>query len=103
MSKAHARSTDPDTSQEAADSVWNPSAVQAVVFRIIEEHGPISDTDLIWHYGHEAARQNIYLPTDQSIRSRRAELVDADHIEFSGLYGVTPNGRRTRKWWVSPA
>lgn len=96
-----ARSTDPETSHEAADSVWNPSAVQAVVFRIIEERGPISDTELIWHYGHEAARQKIYLPTDQSIRSRRAELVNAGQVEFSGFYGLTPNGRRTRKWWVA--
>jgi len=98
---AAARSTDPETSHEAAESVWNPSAVQAVVFKIIEDRGPITDTELIWHYGHEAVRQNIYLPSEQSIRSRRAELVTAGQVEFSGLYGVTANGRRSRKWWVS--
>lgn len=101
MTEAHARSTDPETSHEAADTVWNPTEVQAHVFRIIEEHGPISDTELAWHYGHEAVKHNWYVPTPQSLRSRRAELVASGQIEHSGFYGLTPNGRRTRKWWVA--
>jgi len=101
MSKAHARSADPETSVEAAESVWNPSEVQAHIFTIIQDHGPVTDEEVAWHYGHEAIRRNWYLPTQQSMRSRRAELVRAGQIEFSGLFGVTANGRRTRKWWVA--
>lgn len=94
--EAHARATDPETSQEAAESVRNITQVHERILDLLREQGPLTDEALIRHYGFWYTP-----PTDQSIRSRRAELVKAGKVVFSGLYGLTKTGRRSREWAVA--
>jgi hypothetical protein len=92
------RRHDPATSVEAAESVWCPSLVESTVLDIVRQHGPICDDEIYRHYTLRAIRTGQVLPTPQSVRSRRSELVDTGLIEWSGLYSLTPSMRRTREW-----
>jgi hypothetical protein len=95
---AHARRGDPDTSQDAAAGVFDVSEVQAHIWFIVEQYGPVTDEEIAWHYGHMAAMFDWVIPSPQSLRSRRCELVKLGRVEFGGMYGLTPAGRRTQKW-----
>lgn len=64
---AHARNSDPETSHEAAASISNLSFQHEAILRAFQFHGPMPDVRLI--------ERTAYLSTDQSVRSRRAELV----------------------------
>jgi hypothetical protein len=92
------RRANPETSYEAAESVWCPTVVEATVLDIVREHGPISDDQIFKHYIQRSIRTGQVLPTPQSVRSRRSELVDAGFICWSGLYSLTESLRRTREW-----
>jgi hypothetical protein len=92
MNEAHARSTDPETSVEAAESVWNPSEVQAHIFTIIQDHGPLTDEEVAWRYGHEVIKQNWYLPTQQSMRSRLRNSYVPDRSNSAGCTGSRSTG-----------
>lgn len=94
----NARLTDPETSLEAASSAWRPSEVESTVLDIIRQHGPICDDSIYRVYTQRAIRTGQVLPTPQSVRSRRSELVDAGFVEHSGLFSLTVTGRRTREW-----
>ena len=97
---ALARITDPETSHEAAASVTDTSMLQdRIVFLlgVSDYHdGSVTDEELISLYDSFFASTNPATP--QSIRSRRAELVSKGYVVFDGEYGMTVNGRRTRKW-----
>lgn len=98
VSVARARSSDPVTSFEAADSVVDVTLVQARIFGIVQRFGPVDDHEIAWHYGHEAVKNDWVVPSPSSLRTRRRELEDQNHIEFSGVYGLSPSKRRTQKW-----
>jgi hypothetical protein len=91
---AVARVADPETSHEAAASVENVTVVQDRILHLLDLMGPATDEQIIHQYrvayGYDA--------TDQSIRSRRAELVRSKHIEFSGIFGLSSSNRRSREW-----
>lgn len=100
-----ARSGDPETSHEAAASVWNPSEVQAKVLEILWADwltdfagGPgMTDEEIAVEY----ERRFYPAPTPQSIRSRRAELVRRGLVVFAGSYRKTATGRRARRWRIT--
>lgn len=94
----NARRHDPETSHEAASTTWCPSEVQANVLHLIRTHGPISDDFLYQRYYHAALVSGAVIPTPQSVRTRRAELVQAGLVQHSGLYALTETGRRAREW-----
>lgn len=98
---ALARSTDPDTSHEAAAAVYAPTIVQQRVHMVIAINGPVSDEEISWWFGSYAVDCDWVIPTDQSLRTRRSELVDAGLVEYAGIDGITRTGRRTRKWVCS--
>jgi hypothetical protein len=100
---AHARLTDPETSPEAADTVSDVTVLQANIlqlFKIERNRGgfDLTDEQTVRIYDEEREQRGWYQATPQSIRSRRSELVTKGYIAFSGTYGVTAHGRRTRAW-----
>ena len=75
---ALARSTDPETSHDAADSLPKPLAMNArrgAVLTVLSECGPMTDAALISAYDRRACVGHLPQQTAQSIRSRRCELV----------------------------
>lgn len=102
MSEAKSRRNDPETSNEAAETVNVSRDRRAVLFALYME-SDLSDDDIF------AALENPqsddeHMPhgTAQSLRSRRAELVRDGYIEVSTydggtpVYGRTAYGRRCR-------
>ena len=81
---AHARATDPETSDEAADTVDVPHAKRAVLLAMSvweRTHGTdgISYSVLVYKVRHMA--RTLGMHTEQSIRSRCSELEKLGYIE----------------------
>jgi hypothetical protein len=101
----NARTTDPDTSHEAAQSVWEPSVVQSHILEVLRNYEAVTgdadgltDDDIFRGFIAESRQSGWVIPTPQSVRSRRAELARDGHVVFSGIFGLTASGRRTQKW-----
>jgi hypothetical protein len=97
---AKARSTDPETSHEAGESIRDVSITQATVLELFIEHTSLTDLQLEQVYNTEATKRSWKTQTPQSLRSRRSELVTKGHLEFSGAWGESPTGLRARIWKV---
>ena len=92
------RRANTDTSLEAYDTVWCPTRVQSIILEIICQHGPICDDQIAGKYYERAVRTGDVMPSPESLRTRRSELVDKGLVQFSGLYSLTESLRRTREW-----
>lgn len=90
---AYARNSDPQTSHEAAASVEGITETKQYILEALRE--PRNDHDLI-----QTFRSMLSAPpaTDQSIRSRRAELVEDGLVEDSGQRAQMPSGRYSIVW-----
>ncbi len=90
---ARARADDPETSREAAESV-KPATItetQGAILALLR-FGPMTDEDIY-------RSLSVQIATSPSgARTRRAELVARGKVRFSGEYGETASGRRTRRW-----
>lgn len=86
-----------ETSLEAYESVWCPTRVQSIILDIICQHGPICDDQIAGKYYERAVRTGDVMPSPESLRTRRNELVDKGFVEWSGLYSLTESLRRTRE------
>lgn len=98
-----ARTADPDTSHAAARTAHNPTEVQQHVLEVLEYDARISsrgltDDEVFRSYTQHARTKGWVVPTPQSLRSRRAELQRAGKVRFSGHYGTTVSGRKSRRW-----
>jgi phosphohistidine swiveling domain-containing protein len=87
-----ARTTDPETSHEAAESVTNITPLkQEILQRLMT---PMTDADLI-----EAIRVSSRLiVTESGVRSRRAELVQAGLVKDTGARIKLATGRNAIVW-----
>jgi hypothetical protein len=94
-----ARSSDPITSDWAAESVQNTTAVQERILAILLREGPATDEAIarIYESWFPLPSQRA---TQQSLRTRRKELVDAGRVQFSGLYALTVSNRRAQEWVI---
>jgi hypothetical protein len=90
---ANARTTDPETSHEAAASV-DLRPAQEFVLTLLAAYGPCHDERLV------QKANGRYTPS--GIRSRRAELEAAKLVKFTGSFTKTDAGRKTRVWEVTP-
>jgi hypothetical protein len=89
----NARKTDPETSQDAADSVRDVTLTQEYILKALRR--PRNDSQLIEAYrGYKTAPQ----ASESGIRSRRAELVDAGLVDDSGRRIKMPSGRFSIVW-----
>lgn len=93
--RARARTTDPETSHEAADSVKNLRAQQFKVLLLFGAfpEGKATDTDLLYR-----AKEVGLQISDSGLRTRRSELVRRGLVVDTGEKDFTPSGRRTRVW-----
>jgi hypothetical protein len=97
---AHARSYDPQTSHDAAESVWNLTGVQERILALFEyrENG-YTDEELIQDYFK--AHRHLFPATDSSLRSRRSELVHRGELTDTGVKRLTRVGRKTTVWQLA--
>jgi len=97
------RSTDPETSHEAAASIaaergGSRSAVLAVLALI----GPCTDTALIQAYLDLAALGELPQQSASGIRTRRKELVVAGRVADTGERVALISGRHSIVWAAVP-
>lgn len=90
---AKARSTDPKTSHDAAESVSDITATKAHILEALKR--PRSDAQLIEAYRNTAGAPKA---SESGIRSRRAELVDSGMVVDSGDRVKTESGRWSIVW-----
>lgn len=93
---AHARTTDPQTSHEAAASVHNENTIRYWVLKLLDR--PRTDAELVEVYG-----MMKYAPraSESGIRSRRAELVADGLVEPTGARVKLASGRFANVWQVA--
>jgi hypothetical protein len=93
---AHARRRDPLTSHLAAERAGvRLTEVQDRVLVLLRIQGPATDDQLVRRFRHYWPDVKV---SDQSIRSRRSELVRKGLAEFTGDFGRSEFGQRARIW-----
>lgn len=93
-----ARSSDPETSHEAAESVTHVRRSQAAVLGVLAFLGPSTDNELISDYEEGIAKYGLPQQSPSGIRTRRAELVRDGLVKDSGKRTWLPSGRRAIVW-----
>lgn len=98
---AQARSTDPQTSHDAAASVNNISKVQKAIMSLLQA-SPMCDEKLIGQYRiWQQTDDRFPAASDQSIRSRRAELVTMGILEAAPQKEQMTTGGWANVWrWI---
>ena len=88
----HARTTDPETSHEAAESVTNITPLkQEILQRLMT---PMTDNDLIALLRNSSR----LIVTESGVRSRRSELVQAGLVKDTGKRERLNTGRSAIVW-----
>jgi len=90
---------DPETSREAAESIplERVSEVQHKILTLLKIHGPMSDEQLVERFDGCWPSS----ATDQSVRSRRGELVRKGLVVDTGRRSTTRYGRSCVVWGAS--
>lgn len=98
-----ARTTDPETSFEAAASVTKVRASQEAILGILRDHGPLTDEQIALVYENRV-KQGADVPrqSPSGLRTRRDELVKQGKVRDSEERGTTASGRRTIIWELVP-
>jgi hypothetical protein len=91
----NARTSDPLTSHEAAESVANITETQEAIYKLLRH--PLTDEQLIDGYKDLVMLGLAPKASESGIRSRRAELVQLSLIEAKGD-SKTWSGRRCIVW-----
>lgn len=93
---AHARHSDPETSHLAAGVASNRlTETQERILSILTIQGPKTDEQITTAYRDYWPESRV---TEQSLRSRRSELVTNGKVRFTGEYGLTSHAGKTRIW-----
>lgn len=92
---AHARTTDPETSHEAAASVMNIRQSQQAIYQVLKEHGPMDDVQLVDLY---EILPGLPRQSASGIRTRRSELVEMGRVGWTGVKIPLASGRKARLW-----
>jgi hypothetical protein len=87
-----ARTTDPSTSHEAADSVRKVSETQQLILDALKRHGPMCDEQIL------GALPDTFYVSESGARTRRAELVAQGLVEDSGKTFQLSTGRKAIVW-----
>jgi len=96
--EAHARTTDPWTSHAAARSVEDVRESQRHVLECFVAHGPMHHQRLIEVYNADRVERRWKYQTDQSLRSRCAELVDQGLVQKTDDVVILPSKRKSIVW-----
>lgn len=92
-----ARSTDPDTSHEAADDVLSLTERRKAILATLSAHGPLTDAELAFAYGVGTRIMGFPRQSESGLRTRRSELAKAGLVIQSG-HAVNESGRRVTVW-----
>ncbi len=95
------RSSDPETSREAAESIENLSTRQAHVLEACRTMGWYTLEALVNSYDRRWFGEQWTQQAPSGIRTRHKELVDRGLIVFTGGHGTSLAGRPARLWKVS--
>jgi hypothetical protein len=95
---SRARSTDPETSHDAAASIDHLRDRQMSVLTVLWDWGPMTDTDLVERYEGLAREELIPRQAPSGIRTRRKELVDLGLVSNSGARQKLASGRWAIVW-----
>lgn len=98
LEHAHARSTDLDTSHEAAQSIGPLTLRQHAVYALLLDLGPVPDATLVYMYRLES---DLPRQSDSGIRSRRHELVVMGMVAAHGTITLA-GGRKHTVWQAIP-
>lgn len=92
--RAHARRTDPQTSHDAAASVKKISETKKKILLLLRKAGPMTDEELVnmWRV------YQLGKISESCIRSRRADLVKMNMVEYTGEKRVISTGRDAQIW-----
>lgn len=90
--RAVARSSDPDTSWEAASRVRHLTATREAVLACLRARGGLTDAE-IWD-----TLPREHRTTPSGIRTRRSELVHLGLVVDTGARRLGPTGRRMIVW-----
>ena len=95
-----ARATDPDTSWDAADSVkpTKRKELQEAIVMILRRR-PMTDEEI---YKALTGSEFSMILSPSGTRTRRAELVRAGLVEWSGEKARISTGRLARVWMLQP-
>ena len=99
--KPRARTTDPDTSHEAAKSVDDLTAKQMAVYDVMLRIGPATDERIRQAYEirHKQGFSDLYPKQSESgLRTRRSELVKAGFVFDTGGRESMSTGRMAILW-----
>jgi hypothetical protein len=93
-----ARSTDPDTSRDAAAST-DVRGSRAEVLRILTTFGPMSDDELQWRHENTPNATRQYTP--QRLRTARKSLERDGLVVLTGKPAMTRYHRAAQEWAVA--
>lgn len=95
-----ARTTDPETSHEAARLPRKGELIKGAVLAILGEDGPATHDQIVGRYNARLAAGHDYPPAGaSSIRTRVAELVDEGLVDvLEAEWGRSTMGNRARRW-----
>src|SRR3712207_2631495 len=101
---AQARTSDPETSHEAAQSITESK--EAVDRKRVRYCLSLVGPMMHWQI-EEFCEEMGWVTTSQSLRSRLAEMTRwhkgrPPEVEWTGEYGQSPFGRRARIWRMIP-
>lgn len=94
--RAAARATDPWTAWAAARSIPDLRPRLAAVLHAFCRFGPMTLEEVTARYLRYGVELTYPAQTEQSVRSRTAELVRLGHLEDTGDTRLTVNGRKAR-------
>jgi len=96
---AIARTTDPETSKLAAESVGNLNETKKVILQLLAK--PMGDEELVNKYEFLADNQMAPWASQSGIRSRRSELVEDGYLFDSGERIKTKSNRSAIVWMLT--
>lgn len=95
--QARARSTDPQTSHDAAASISNFTPVEKAILGLFRDFGKMHDEKMLTRFREFSTDIQA---SDSGIRSRRAELVGYGQLRDSGDRAKTKSGRDSIVWEI---
>ena len=97
-----ARSTDPQTSHDAAKKVRGVSAVHSTILMILWQRGPLTDPQIAEYYYERVADGSAPMHSESGLRTRRKELVDMGKISPAAWKEKLSTGRYATVWAWEP-
>lgn len=97
----NAKSTDPQTSHDAARSVRNLTETQSAIMELYRVFGSMVDDKLVMNYERFVKAKIAPRASLSGIKTRRHELVTAGKVQDSGSREKLESGRKAIVWELS--